>query len=36
VTTRAVKERLHGLARDFDRLPDAAETPRRQQIRSLG
>jgi hypothetical protein len=26
VTTRAIKERLHGLARDFDRLADAAES----------
>jgi hypothetical protein len=25
VTTRAVKERLHNLARDFDRLADAAD-----------
>ena len=26
VTTRAIKERLHGLARDFDRLADAADS----------
>ena len=26
VTTRALKERLHGLARDFDRLADAADS----------
>jgi hypothetical protein len=25
VTTRAVRARLHGLARDFDRLTDAAD-----------
>jgi hypothetical protein len=25
VTTRAVKERLHNLARDFDRLADSAD-----------
>ena len=27
VTTRAIKARLHGLARDFDRLTDAAVAP---------
>jgi hypothetical protein len=26
VTTRAIKERLEGLARDFDRLADAADS----------
>jgi hypothetical protein len=26
VTTRAIKERLDGLARDFDRLADAADS----------
>ena len=26
VTTRAIKDRLDGLARDFDRLADAAES----------
>jgi hypothetical protein len=36
VITRAVKERLHGSARDFDRLADAAQSAARLQTRLPG